>query len=81
MSSKRLKEYEKVNTEYENQTCDKNLCVDLQTRKRRKLSILLDLALGFVSEFYSTCYLLSYVRLSRIVIPQYLKFRWMFFWI
>ena len=48
----------------ENQTCDKNLCVDLQTRKSKKLSILTDLTLHFVSELNLTCILLSSVRLG-----------------
>ena len=39
MTSRGMKGCKNVNTENENQTCDKNLCVDLQTRKSKKLSI------------------------------------------
>jgi hypothetical protein len=64
MTSRGMKGCKNVNTENENQTCDKNLCVDLQTRKSKKLSILTDLTLHFVSELNLTCILLSSVRLG-----------------
>jgi hypothetical protein len=40
-----MKGCKNVNTENENKTCDNNLCVDLQTRKSKKLSIPTDLTL------------------------------------
>ena len=60
MSSKGCK---KVNSKFENQTCNKIFCVDLHARKRKKLRILTDLTLGFLSELYFTCIMLYKVRL------------------